>query len=416
MRKLKNYIENIKPNFEKGGKYERYQGIFESFETFLLVPGKTTPSKGAHIRDALDSKRLMSVVVIALVPTLLFGMWNVGYQYYKSIGLTDAGFAMQFWHGFLKVLPIVLVSYIAGLTTEFIFVHIKNKEIEEGFLVSGMLIPLIVPVDIPLWMVAVATIFAVIIGKEVFGGTGMNIMNPALLARAFLFFAYPKMMSGDKVWINGLMEGEGVVDGFSGATPLGQMASTVDLNVALEKAKLAGDTDLANKLMAQIESVTASLPSLWDGFLGLIPGSIGETSVLMILIGAAILLYTGVGSWKIMLSIFIGGAFMGGIFNLVGANPYMEIPFYHHFVFGGFAFGAVYMATDPVTAAQTEIGKYIYGFMIGVIALIVRVANPAYPEGMMLAILLLNVFAPLIDYYVVQANIKRRIKRMTVKG
>ncbi len=384
MKALRNFIDNIKPNFEKGGRYEKWMPVFESFETFLYVLGDTAPKKGAHIRDAVDLKRVMSVVVISLIPALLFGMWNVGAQHYASIG-ENADFWTTFGFGFIKVLPLILVSYIAGLGTEFVFVYIKGHEIEEGFLVSGMLIPLIVPVDVPLWMVAVATIFAVIFGKEVFGGTGMNVVNPALLTRAFLFFAYPAFMSGDKVWIAGLGEGKGIVDGFSGATPLANAA--------------AGLTD--------------KLPSTYDMFMGFIPGSIGETSFLAIMIGAIILLYTGVGSWKIMLSVFIGGITMGILLNVFATdtNPYMALPWYEHLLLGGFAFGAVFMATDPVTAAQTERGKWIYGFLIGFIAILVRVLNPAYPEGVMMAILLMNVFAPLIDHYVVQANIKKRLKR-----
>ena len=393
MKGLIKYIEKIKPNFEKGGKYERWEAVFESFETFLVVPGITAPKKGAHIRDAMDSKRLMSVVVIALIPALLFGMWNVGYQYFLSIG-TDVGFWQQFGHGLLRVLPIVVVSYVAGLGTEFVFVHIKKKEIEEGFLVSGMLIPLIIPVDTPLWMVAIATIFAVIIGKEVFGGTGMNIVNPALLTRAFLFFSYPSKMSGDKVWISRLSGGEGIVDGFSGATPLGQ---------AMEKG-------------ADIVDPIGNNLSTFDYFIGWIPGSIGETSALMILIGAIILLFTGVASWKIMLSAFAGGAVMGLLLNIFATdtNLAMSIPFYDHLLLGGFAFGMVFMATDPVTAAQTEKGKWIYGFLTGFIAILVRVINPAYPEGVMMAILLMNVMAPLIDHYVVRGNVKKRLKRIKI--
>ncbi|RLD64952.1 MAG: NADH:ubiquinone reductase (Na(+)-transporting) subunit B [Bacteroidetes bacterium] len=384
MKALRNYIDKIKPNFEKGGKLEKWQSVFDSFETFLYVLGDTTPKKGAHIRDAIDMKRVMSVVVIALIPALLFGMWNVGEFHFLSLG-EDASFMEKFGHGFIRVIPLILVSYIAGLGTEFVFVYIKGHEIEEGFLVSGMLIPLIVPVDVPLWMVALATIFAVIFGKEVFGGTGMNIVNPALLTRAFLFFAYPSKMSGDTIWVSGLSGGEGVVDGFSGATPLASAA--------------AGAMD--------------KLPSTMDMFLGILPGSIGETSVLAILIGAAILLFTGVGSWKIMLSVFAGGLAMGLILNVFATdtNPYMSLPAYQHLLLGGFAFGAVFMATDPVTATQTETGKWIYGFLIGFIAIIVRVINPAYPEGVMMAILLMNVFAPLIDHYVIQANIKKRLKR-----
>ena len=393
MKGLLRYIEKIKPNFEKGGKRERWGAIFESFETFLFVPGNTAPKKGAHIRDAMDSKRLMSIVVMAVIPAMLFGMWNVGYQHFMSIG-QDASFFETFGHGFLKVIPIVVVSYVAGLGTEFVFVHIKQKEIEEGFLVSGILIPLILPVGVPLWMVAVATVFAVIIGKEVFGGTGMNIVNPALLARAFLFFAYPSKMSGDKVWISNLTEGHNVIDGFSGATPLGQ---------AIEKG-----ANIVDGLGHQL--------STFDYFMGWIPGSIGETSALMILLGAILLLYTGVASWKIILSAFAGGAIMGIILNIFATdtNLAMSIPFYDHLLLGGFAFGMVFMATDPVSAAQTEKGKWIYGFLAGFMAILVRVLNPAYPEGVMMAILLMNVMAPLIDHYVVRGNVKRRLKRIKV--
>ena len=388
MKAIRNYIDKIKPNFEKGGKHEKWLSTFESFETFLYVLGDRTPKKGAHIRDAMDIKRLMIIVVVALVPALLFGMWNVGYHHFASLGETVT-FWQQFGHGLIKVLPLVVVSYGVGLGTEFVFVYIKGHEIEEGFLVSGMLIPLIVPVDVPLWMLAVANIFAVVIGKEVFGGTGMNIVNPALLSRAFLFFAYPAFMSGDKVWVSGLAGGEGIVDGFSGATPMAQAAASGEISA-----------------------------STMDMFLGIIPGSVGETSVLAILIGAFILLYTGVASWKVMLSVLLGGISMGLIFNAFGSdsNLYLSVPWYQHLMMGGFAFGMVFMATDPVTAAQTERGKWIYGFLIGFIAILVRVLNPAYPEGMMLAILLMNVFAPLIDYYVVKGNIKKRLKRAKVQA
>ncbi len=428
MKSLERLVDKLKPNFSKGGKYERFGAVFESFETFLFVPGHTTPRKGAHVRDAIDSKRLMIFVVLALVPALLFGMWNTGNQYFSSIGV-DAGFMQEFMHGLVKVVPLIFVAYAAGLGTEFIFVYIKNKEIEEGFLVSGLLIAMIVPVDVPLWMVAVATSMSALFGKEVFGGTGMNIVNPALLARAILFFAYPSKMSGDKIWISGMdgghtnaagefvnTYGEKVVDVTSGATPLGQYASTVDLNSALQKAQAAGDTELAKQLTEQIASTLESVPSVWDSFIGTIPGSIGETSTAMILLGAAFLLFTGVANWRVMLSVFMGGAFMGFIFNLIGANPYMDMPFYEHLVVGGFAFGAVFMATDPVTAAQTERGKWIYGFLIGAIALIVRILNPAYPEGMMLSILLMNIFASTIDHFVVRKNVKRRMNRLKVKA
>jgi len=329
-------------------------------------------------------------VVIALIPSLLFGMWNIGYHYYLSVNQTDVNIFQQFSFGFLQVLPIIAVSYIVGLGIEFVFAQMRGHDVNEGFLVSGMLIPLIIPVDTPLWMVAIATAFAVIIGKEVFGGTGMNIVNPALTARAFLFFAYPSKMSGDKVWIAGLEAGQGIADGFSGATPLA-VAAAAEKNLDAFHSKF----------------------SVLDSFIGIIPGSIGETSTLAILIGAAILLYTGIGSWKIMISVFIGGFAMGTLLNTFATdtNIFMSLPAYEHLVLGGFAFGAVFMATDPVTAAQTETGKWIYGFLIGFIAILVRVLNPAYPEGVMLAILLMNVFAPLIDYYVIQSSIKKRMKR-----
>lgn len=381
MKLLRKKLDKIKPHFQKGGRFEKLQSTFEGFETFLFVPDKVT-DRGAHIRDAIDMKRTMIIVVVAMVPALLFGMWNVGYQHNIAFGI-DSGFWETFWYGFLEVLPIIIVSYVSGLAVEFTFAQIRGHEINEGFLVTGMLIPLIVPVDVPLWMVSVATIFAVIIGKEAFGGTGMNILNPALTARAFLFFAYPVYMSGDNVWISGLMNGEGVVDGFSGATPLAYAAQ--------------GNID--------------AVPSALEMFIGTIPGSIGETSTLAILIGAALLWFTGIGSMRIMASVFAGGLVMGLILNAFAANPFMEIPAWEHIIMGGFAFGAVYMATDPVTASQTTRGKYIYGFLIGFLAILIRVLNPAFPEGMMLAILFMNVFAPLIDYNVMQANIRRRIKR-----
>lgn len=393
MKVLRNYLDKIKPNFEKGGKYQKLQSTFDAFESFLFVPNKVT-HKGAHIRDAMDMKRTMTVVVIAMLPALLFGMWNTGLQHFTSIGV-NAGFWEMMWFGFLKVIPIVVVSYVTGLGIEFAVAQIRGHEVNEGFLVSGMLIPLVMPADVPLWTVVIATAFAVIIGKEVFGGTGMNIMNPALTARAFLFFAYPSKMSGDLVWTAGLESGQGVIDGYSGATILGQAA--------------AQNTTFTNGLPGHAYSV-------WDMFLGMIPGSIGETSTLAILIGAVILIYTGVGSWKIIASVFAGGAFMGILLNIFAVSNYMKMPFWEHLILGGFAFGAVYMATDPVTAAQTERGKWIYGFLIGFLAILIRVINPAYPEGVMLAILLMNVFAPLIDYYVVEGNIKRRLKRVKVNA
>jgi Na+-transporting NADH:ubiquinone oxidoreductase subunit B len=385
---LTDFINKIRHHFEKGGKLEKLKSTFDAFSTFLYVPNKVT-SRGSHIRDNMDMKRTMAIVVLALMPALIFGMWNVGYQHFLATGAVKTIW-QNFTYGFIQVFPIIVVSYVSGLATEFIFAQIRGHEVNEGFLVTGMLIPLIVPVEIPLWMVAVATVFAVIIGKEVFGGTGMNILNPALTARAFLFFAYPSEMSGLKVWIEGLKDGINIIDGFSGETILAQAAS--------------GNTNFVN---GAGEAYTTS-----DMFLGFIPGSVGETSTLAILIGAAILLYTGIGSWKIMFSVFAGGYLMGLILNLFAVNPFMEIPAGQHLIIGGFAFGAVFMATDPVTAAQTEIGKFIYGFLTGILAILIRVLNPAYPEGMMLAILLMNVFSPLIDHYVIEANIKKRLKRV----
>ncbi|MCC7317927.1 MAG: NADH:ubiquinone reductase (Na(+)-transporting) subunit B [Bacteroidales bacterium] len=379
MKFLRDFLDKQKPHFVKGGRFEKLHSTFDAFETFLFVPDKTTHS-GAHIRDAIDMKRTMIIVVIALIFPLIFGIWNVGYQHYLSQGM-----AYDFWpmfgFGLLKVLPVIVVSYVVGLGIEFAFAQSRHHEVNEGFLVSGMLIPMVMPPDVPLWMVALATAFAVIIGKEVFGGTGMNILNPALTARAFLFFAYPSEMSGDKVWI------AEKADAFSGATPLGHL--------------MVNESD--------------KIPSAWDMFLGVIPGSIGETSTLAIALGALVLIITGIGSFRIMLSVVLGGLSMGWLFNLWGANAYMDIPAYYHLIMGGFAFGAVYMATDPVSAAQTARGKIFYGFLIGMIAVLIRVFNPAYPEGMMLSILLMNVFAPLIDHYVVQSNIKKRLRRAKVK-
>jgi Na+-transporting NADH:ubiquinone oxidoreductase subunit B len=381
MSALRNIVDKIKPNFEKGGRFEYLHSTFDAFETFLFVPNKTTKA-GSHIRDHMDMKRTMSMVVMALVPTLIFGMWNVGYQHHLSHDI-DATLWENFLFGIIKVIPILAVSYIVGLGIEFAFAQIRGHEVNEGFLVTGFLIPLVLPPDTPLWMVALATAFAVIIGKEVFGGTGMNILNPALTARAFLFFAYPQDLSGDKVWI------AEKADAYSGATPLGQLL---------------------------INEPAEALPSAANMFWGIIPGSIGETSTFLILIGAAILIITGVGSWRIILSVFAGGFGLATLFWALGPviapeNNYMAIPPYYHLIMGGFAFGAVYMATDPVTASQTNRGKWIYGILIGVMAVLIRVLNPAFPEGMMLAILLLNVFAPLIDHYVVEANIKKRKKR-----
>jgi Na+-transporting NADH:ubiquinone oxidoreductase subunit B len=394
LKALRNYLNTIKPNFEKGGKLAMFHSVFEGFETFLFVPNHTSKS-GVHIHDSVDSKRTMTVVILALLPALLFGMYNIGYQHNLAIG-TDPGFIMTFIFGFLAVLPKIIVSYVVGLGIEFAIAQVKGHEIQEGFLVSGILIPLIVPIDTPLWMIAVATAFAVVFAKEVFGGTGYNIFNVALVTRAFLFFAYPAAMSGDKVFVRtgdtfGLGSGN-VVDAFSGATPLGQIATSTTAEPHM--------TDILGNAISSM-----------DMFIGLIPGSIGETSTLAILLGAAILIFTGIGSWKTMLSVFVGGGAMAALFNVFGTTAAMNVSPLDHLLLGGFAFGAVFMATDPVTSARTETGKYIYGFLIGVMAIFIRVLNPGYPEGMMLAILLLNAFAPLIDFYVVDSNVKRRLKR-----
>ena len=386
MKALRNYLDKIKPTFEEGGKLHAFRSVFDGFETFLFVPN-TTSKSGAHIHDSIDSKRIMSIVVISLIPALLFGMYNVGYQHFTHTG-AQGGFIEMFIYGFLAILPKIIVSYVVGLGIEFVVAQWKKEEIQEGFLVSGILIPMIVPVDCPLWILAVATAFAVIFAKEVFGGTGMNVFNVALVTRAFLFFAYPTKMSGDAVWVaqDSIFGLGNTVDGLTAATSLGVASTATDPN---------------------------GFPAFsWDMVTGLIPGSIGETSVIAILIGAAILLWTGIASWKTMLSVFVGGAFMGWIFNAVGPDTAMaHMPWYEHLVLGGFCFGAVFMATDPVTSARTETGKYIFGFLIGAMAIIIRVLNPGYPEGMMLAILLMNIFAPLIDYCVVQGNISRREKR-----
>ena len=379
MKLFKNILNSVKPHFEEGGKLEKLYPAYDAFETFLFVPDHTT-HKGSHIRDAIDLKRTMVLVIVALIPCLLFGMWNVGHQYYTAVG-EEANMMAKFIFGFWKFLPLIIVSYVVGLTVEFAFAIYRNHSVNEGYLVTGLLIPLTMPIDVPLWMLAISVIFAVVIGKEVFGGTGMNILNPALTARAFLFFAYPVFMSGDKVWVHKAM-----VDGHSGSTILGELAASNNWQ---------------------------SLG--WNPFdmvVGTIPGSVGETSFIAILIGAVILLGTGVGSWRIILSTFLGGFVMASLFNLWGANELMNTPAEIHLIIGSFAFGAVFMATDPVTGSQTNIGKYIYGFLIGVLAILIRVFNPAYPEGMMLAILFMNVFAPLVDHYVIQANVKRRLKRL----
>ena len=383
---LRNYLNKIKPAFEEGGKLHAFRSVFDGFETFLYVPN-TTARSGAHIHDAIDSKRIMSMVVIALMPAMLFGMYNVGYQNYLAAGTLDqAGFWSIFFYGFLAVLPKILVSYIVGLGIEFAWAQWKGEEIQEGYLVSGIIIPLIVPVGCPLWILAIACAFAVIFAKEIFGGTGMNIFNVALVTRAFLFFSYPQKMSGDTVWVAsdkifGL--GNTLPDTYTCATPLAQVGQGTEVS-----------------------------SNLCDMITGFIPGSIGETSVIAIALGAILLLWTGIASWKTMLSVFVGGSLMAAIFEAVGMTT---IPFYEHLVLGGFAFGAVFMATDPVTSARTECGKWVYGFLIGVMAIIIRVMNPGYPEGMMLAILFMNMFAPLIDHCVVQRNVSKRMKRITSK-
>ncbi|MBR4978551.1 MAG: NADH:ubiquinone reductase (Na(+)-transporting) subunit B [Bacteroidales bacterium] len=390
MNGLRNFVDKIKPTFEKGGKLGFLHSTFDAFETFLFVPNTVT-RRGSHVRDCVDLKRIMIMVVLALVPAMLFGIWNTGYQHKLAFGLNDWGFWNMVWYGVVKVIPLYIVAYVVGLAIEFVSAQINGHEVNEGYLVSGMLIPLIVPVDVPLWMLAIAVAFAVIIGKEVFGGTGMNIWNPALLTRAFLFFSYPSKMSGDTVWTGGVARymadgtafqcGNGLVDGFSGATPL------------------------ANPTLANLE------PQFMDMVLGTIPGSVGETSVIAILLGAILLLWTGVASWKIMASSVIGGLAVGYLGYAVGAT---DLPGYYQLVMGGFLFGTVFMATDPVTSAQTEGGKWIYGFLVGALAVTVRIWNPGYPEGMMLAILLMNTFAPLIDHYVIGFSIKRRAKKVTI--
>lgn len=373
--------------FERGGKFGFLHSSIDAFDTFLRVPGTVT-SRGSHVRDAVDLKRIMIIVVVALIPAALFGMWNVGYQHGLATG-QSLGLFQNFWYGFLKVLPLYLVAYIVGLGIEFASAQIRNEEVNEGYLVSGMLIPLIVPVDVPLWTLAIAVAFAVLFGKEVFGGTGMNFLNPALLCRAFLFFAYPSKMSGSSVWVS-LKGGESLIDGATGATPLSFASEGLD---AMNNAGVQYGM------------------SAWDMFAGLVPGSVGETSVIAILIGAVILLWTGVASWKIMVSSVAGALFVGWLGNVFGAT---DVPAYYQLLMGGFAFGTVFMATDPVTSAQTECGKWIYGFLIGALCVTVRLFNPGYAEGMMLAILLMNTFAPLIDHYVTDAAISRRAKKVKI--
>lgn len=381
MQWLRNYIDKIKPTFSEGGKFPWLSATFGGFETFAFTPNKVT-RKGSHVRDAVDMKRAMITVVIALLPALLFGMWNIGYQTSNTL-VAQGGEAFSwwycFWFGLVRMLPMIVVSYVVGLGIEFTYAQIRGHEVYEGFLVSGIIIPMIVPVTTPLWQLALAVAFAVIIGKECFGGTGMNFLNPALVARAFLFFSYPTHMSGDAVWIAADMWGS---DALTGATPMGQLATGL-----------------------------APQASALDMLIGTIPGCTCETSVIAIALGAIILLVSGIASWRTMLSVFVGGGLMGLLFNAIGANSYMQLPFYYHWLMGGFAFGAVFMATDPVTSAQTNCGKWIYGFLIGAFAVLLRVINPAYPEGMMLSILLMNCFAPLIDHCIISRNIKMRQRR-----
>lgn len=397
---LRNQLDKVKHNFERGQKWEKYYYAYEALDTFMFAPNTTNDVKGSQIRDAIDLKRLMMTVIIGMVPCLLFGIWNVGHQHFLAIGQAGATLGDKLWAGALQVVPIIIISYGVGLGIEFIFSTLRKHPVNEGFLVTGMLIPLVMPPDVPLWQVAVATAFAVIIGKEAFGGTGMNVVNVALTARAFLYFAYPSDLSGD-VWT---FIGDGqAVAGYSGATPLSLAADAATTGVNVVQS--------FNSFGAGWNEGVFTLSNL---FMGIRPGSIGETSTLMCLIGALILIATGAGSWKIIVSVF-GGAYVMGLFlNLVGGNAFTQMPAHYHLVIGGLAFGAVFMATDPVTASQTETGKWVYGFLIGLFTVLIRVFNPAYPEGIMLAILLMNVFAPLIDYFVVSANKKRRLQRATV--
>ncbi len=376
MRFLRKKLDDLRYPFRKGGRWEKFAPAINAFDTFLFVPNHTT-FKGSHIRDAVDLKRTMSTVIIALLPALIYGIYNSGYQYYSQLDVPFT-FLDAFIHGSWKILPMIIVSYFVGLTIEFIFAVYRGHEVNEGYLVTGLLIPMIMPIDIPLWMVAISVAFSVVIAKEAFGGTGMNILNPALTARAFAFFAYPTYMSGNKVWVSEASN----VDAISGETILGSLAAGEEIKYSVSEM-----------------------------FYGSIPGSIAETSVLYILLGAVILIFTGVGSWRIMLSGILGASLVGYLFNLWGANALMSFSWLNHLLVGGFAFGIVFMATDPVTASQTNKGKWIYGFLIGVFCILIRVFNPAYPEGVFLAILLMNVFAPTIDHYIIEANIKGRRKR-----
>ncbi len=423
MKALEKLVHKWDPKFEKGAKWEKFHPFYETLTTFAFTPKHVT-KKGAHIRDGVDLKRTMFMVVLALIPCLLFGIYNTGHWHYEvkaSAGLISdsyigygAHFGEKVMYGLAQVLPLVIVSYAVGLAVEFVFGYIKGHSLHEGYLVSGMLIPLTMPADVPLWMVAVATIFAVVIGKEVFGGTGMNIVNVALTARAFLFFAYPTAMSGDKVWKSGTQDVVNKLgtlpDGASGATALGDLQSMK--TAGNEAITIAGEAMPAG---SSSEALLAKFNTVYDpmeAFFGMIPGSVGETSTFAALLGGAILLFTGVASWRIITSFFAGGLIFGLLMNVIGGNAYFDMPAYYHLIIGGFAFGAVFMATDPVTASQTSAGKYWYGFLGGGIAILIRTLNPAYPEGVMLSILFMNVMAPIIDHYVIQANVKRRLKRL----
>lgn len=401
MKAIEKMMRKMEPDHH--GKWAKFHPVWDGFYTFLFTPGETT-KKGSHIRDGIDLKRTMFFVVLALIPCLLFGIYNTGHWHYvaetKNLNLPYGDMmGDKILYGALKVLPIVIVAYAVGLGVEFAFCIKNGHAIQEGYLVSGMLIPLIVPADVPLWMVAIACVFAVVLAKEVFGGTGMNVVNVALTARAFLFFSYPTQMSGDKVWMSGLsgMDLSAAPDGFSGATPLGELATMAT----------------SEPFHTSVDAFSQKW-SLADAFFGFIPGSIGETSTVAIALGALLLLYTGIASWRVMFSFILGGLSIGYLLNAVAPadNLYMQIDPLYHLALGGFAFGAVFMITDPVTASQTSTGKFIYGFLGGAMAIVIRVLNPAFPEGVMMAILLLNVFAPLIDHYVVQSNIKRRMKRL----
>ncbi len=409
MKFLRKIFDNAHEKLNSNEKTKKFFPLIDAFDTLMFTPNHVT-NKGSHIRDAIDLKRTMMLVIIALIPCLLFGIYNTGYQHFRVLNqLADVSFLEITLKGAFVVLPLVVVSYGSGLLVEFIFAIRNGHTVQEGFLVSGMLIPLCMPADVPLWMVAVATIFAVVIGKEVFGGTGMNILNVALTARAFLFFAHPTKMSGNEVWVTGFsdIKGEkyaslvsssnidGVVDGSTGATALGDLASFMQDSPVLENTQ-----------------AFQAKYSLMDSFLGFIPGSVGETSALMCLIGAALLLWTGIASWRVISSFFVGGFVMATILNLIGGNGYFELPAIHQLMLGGFMFGMIFMATDPVTAAHTNAGKFIYGFLGGFLGILIRMVNPAYPEGIMLAILIANVFAPLIDHMVIQNNINRRLKRL----